>query len=162
MASAIDLYPCEILFVHRDAERDSHAARVTEIRAALTEWGGDATVSAVCVVPVRMTEAWFLFDEPALRKAAGNPNGQDSLALPPVSTLERIPDPKEALYGLLQQASGLSGRRLKRFRATESANRLSELIDDFTPLVDLPAFRAMQDEIRVALDQNERDSRELE
>lgn len=150
--SAIDLYPCEILFVHRDADRKPHAARVAEIRDALNETGSVATVSAVCVVPVRMTEAWFLFDEPALRRAAGNPNGKNPLAMPQISTLERIPDPKESLFDLLQKASGLSARRLRRFRPAESANRLSELIDDFAPLGALPAFQAMQCEIRAAID----------
>lgn len=155
MIFAIDLYPCEILFVHRDAEREPPAVRVTEIRNALNESGGGATVSAVCVVPVRMTEAWFLLDEPALRSAAGNPNGRNALAMPQISTLEQIPDPKALLYDLLRQASGRSVRRLKRFRPAASANRLSELIDDFAPLGALPAFQAMQREIRAAIDHAE-------
>lgn len=152
---AIDLFPCDILFVHRDAERERPAVRVSEIRNALNESRGDATVSTVCVVPVRMTEAWFLFDEPALRRAAGNPNGRNTLALPHVPTLERIADPKELLHDLLREASGLSGRRLKRFRPAESAYRLSELIDDFALLGVLPAFQAMQLEIRAVIDPDE-------
>ena len=149
---AVDLYPCDVLFVHRDAEGQPHTTRVAEIRNALSQSRSAASLPAVCVVPVRMTEAWFLLDEPALRSAAGNPNGRNALAMPQISTLERIPDPKELLYGLLRQASGLSGRRLKRFRPAESANRLSELIDDFAPLDALPAFQAMQCEIRAAID----------
>lgn len=152
--SAVDLYPCDVLFVHRDAEGEPHAARVAEIRNALSESGSGASLPAVCVVPVRMTEAWFLFDEPALRMAAGNPNGRDPLAMPQISTFERIPDPKELLYDLLQQASGLSARPLKRFRPAERPNRLSELIDDFAPLDALPAFQEMQTEIRAAVNRD--------
>jgi hypothetical protein len=54
---ALDLYPCELLFVHRDAEGASRIARVQEITAAL----GSISTPAVCVVPVRMQEAWLLF-----------------------------------------------------------------------------------------------------
>jgi len=41
---AVDLYPCELLFVHRDAERVAHAERVAEIREAL----GHSPALAVC------------------------------------------------------------------------------------------------------------------
>src|SRR5262249_43152108 len=49
--------PCDILFVHRDAERDSLEIRTTEIQLALC----DIEKNSVPIVPVRMTEAWLLF-----------------------------------------------------------------------------------------------------
>jgi hypothetical protein len=36
----------------------------------------------VCVVPVRMMEAWLLIDEMAIRRVAGNPNGRIPIELP--------------------------------------------------------------------------------
>ena len=74
IARSIELYPCDLLFVHRDAERESIEQRVMEIREALERCMID-TPPIVYVVPVRMQEAWLLIDESALRKAAGNPQG---------------------------------------------------------------------------------------
>jgi hypothetical protein len=76
--AALDLYPCDLLFVHRDAEKGPPEERIAEIDAARN---GLATC-AVPVVPVRMQEAWLLIDEAALRRAAGNPNGPMPLAMP--------------------------------------------------------------------------------
>ncbi|MGH9764618.1 MAG: hypothetical protein ACREDR_41175 [Blastocatellia bacterium] len=68
---SIDLYPCDILFVHRDAERETRESRVAEINTAIQDIRG--LPDSIRVVPVRMQEAWLLFDEPAIRSAAGNP-----------------------------------------------------------------------------------------
>jgi hypothetical protein len=43
---------------------------------------GQTPVRHIPVVPVRMTEAWLLADEFAIRSAPGNPNGTQSLDLP--------------------------------------------------------------------------------
>lgn len=145
LQAAVALYPCELLFVHRDAEREPRAHRVDEIRAALR--GLRDAPPAVCVVPVRMQEAWLLVDEAALRNAAGCPNGKLALDLPPLNRIEQLPDPKDRLYTLLRQASGLQGRRAKTFRPQVHAHRLSDLIDDFSPLRRLPAFRALEAEL---------------
>jgi hypothetical protein len=104
---AVELYPCELLFIHRDAEKEPRQKRVDEIRKAKEEAGESVSVPTVCVVPVRMTEAWLLFDETALRRAAANPNGKHPLQLPDLTKLEDKPDPKELLYKLLGEASGL-------------------------------------------------------
>ena len=71
---ACDFYPCDVLFIHRDADKEPHTVREKEIRNAVAEaLPNELAPSAVCVIPVRMMEAWLLFDEPALRKAADNP-----------------------------------------------------------------------------------------
>ncbi|MCY7275921.1 MAG: hypothetical protein LH702_19840 [Phormidesmis sp. CAN_BIN44] len=144
---SLELYPCELLFIHRDAERDSHEVRVNEIRTALTQVASFVSVPTVCVVPVRMTEAWLLFDTSALRKAASNPNGSITLQLPDIRKLEHEPDPKRVLHEILRQASDLSSRRLKRFSANDCTHRVSELINDFSPLRILPAFVALESEL---------------
>ena len=129
--------------------------RIDEIRQGLEEAGQWKVMPAVCVIPVRMTEAWLLMDEGAVRRAAGNPHGQEALDLPSVGTLEHVSDPKSVLYACLQRASGLSGNRRKRFRVTESAQRISSFIRDFTPLRSLSAFTCLENSIeRVVSEQN--------
>jgi hypothetical protein len=111
---SLQLYPCDLLFIHRDAEKEPHKTRVDEICTAVTQIDIAITVPPiVCVVPVRMTEAWLLFDISSLRKAASNPNGSIELQLPDIRKLENEPDPKQILYTILRQASELSPRRLR-------------------------------------------------
>ncbi|MCC6555321.1 MAG: hypothetical protein IT372_20360 [Polyangiaceae bacterium] len=139
---ALELYPCELLFVHRDAEKpDLREQRVREIDAALWEIG--SCPPAVHVVPVLMSEAWLLFSEVAIRFAAGNPSGKSALDLPRPRDVESI-DAKEKLYRLLKTASGLKGHRLQRFAPEGRVQRVAELIDDYSPLRNLAAFVALE------------------
>jgi len=147
--TAVDLFPCDVLLVHRDAEREPLAARRREILAAVSEAG--ASIPAICVVPVRMTEAWLLFDESAIRHAAGNPHGQMALNLPPVDQLESVPQAKAELHALLRTASGLHGQRVRRFSERTAVQRVVNYIDDFAPLRGLPAFAALERDLAAAL-----------
>jgi hypothetical protein len=144
--AALALYPCDLLFVHRDAEGESRETRVAEIREHLDAEGSGQTV--LCVIPVRMQEAWFLFDEAAIRSAADNPRGRMSLAVPPLERLEEIPDPKDLLWNLLSTASGLRSGRLRRFSPAPRIHRLADLIEDFSPLRRLSAFQALEEELQ--------------
>ena len=146
--TALELYPCDLLFVHRDAEAEPREARVEEIRRHLPE---ENAPPGVCVVPVRMQEAWLLFDESALRRAADNPRGRAPLPMPSLGDLETVPDPKALLFELLEAASGLSGRHLRRLNIPARVYRLAELIQDFSPLRRLPAFEALEEEVRQVL-----------
>ena len=160
IVSAIELYPCELLFIHRDSERESRESRINEIDAALTQ-GGPAlsTMPVVRVVPIRMHEAWLLSDEAAIRRAAGNPNGTQPLQLPRIQTIEGLPDPKATLHDLLRQASGLHGRRLKTFPVTKHAADVSSFIKDFSPLRTLSAFRLLEADVRAVVRANGWNSR---
>ncbi len=140
---SVELYPCDLLFVHRDAESAPIEVREAEIRKALKESSVEGSVRVVCVVPVRMQEAWLLIDEAALRRAAGNPNGTQPLAMPDVQRLEELTDPKQLIRDLLRQASELQGRRLERFNWRSSAHRVAEIIDDFSILYRLTAFQRL-------------------
>jgi hypothetical protein len=146
---AVQSFPCDVLFVHRDAEREAPARRYEEIEEAVSEVGVEP---AVCIVPVRMTEAWLLIEEPAIRRAAGNPNGSGALKLPSLQRLESIPDPKETLHEALLAASESNGRRLKQFRRDLPMlkHRVSELIEDFSPLRRLSAFQQFERDVRAA------------
>jgi hypothetical protein len=145
---ALDLFPCDLLFVHRDAERQPRAQRVAEIEKALSLVPPDlAKPEAVCVVPVRMQEAWLLFDELAIKQAAGNGAFKEGLDLPSMREIEALPNPKAVLHDRLRRASGLHGRRLRTFPAGQRARRVAELIDDFSPLRALSAFHALEEDI---------------
>lgn len=144
---ACDFYPCDVLFIHRDADKEPHTAREKEIRNAVTEaLSNESAPSAVCVIPVRMMEAWLLFDEPALRKAADNPNGKIRLAMPKLSKIESLPNPKQTLRKLLIQASEWPPNRLRRFSEARAARLVTQFIGDFSPLRKLSAFRRLEGE----------------
>jgi hypothetical protein len=100
----------------------------------------------VPVVPVRMTEAWLLIDEKAIREAADNPNGSVALDLPALDRLERTPNPKSTLEKVLETASEKTGRRLDQFRRdlNHRKHRVVQFIRDFSPLRRLPAFSAFE------------------
>lgn len=149
---ALNLYPCDVLFVHRDAENQDPERRYCEIKEAIERLAPRIPrPRCVCVVPVRMQEAWLLIDPAAIRRAAGNPNGTAEIVLPAAASIESIPDPKERLYELLKIASELSGRRLKKFRPERCAHLIAENILDFLPLRQLPAFRRLEaDIVRIA------------
>jgi|WetSurMetagenome_2_1015567.scaffolds.fasta_scaffold09889_3 hypothetical protein len=146
--ASLDLYPCDLLVVHRDAERALRNTRVTEIRRVLVGIGGLPQVSFA--IPVRMMEAWLLFNPQAIRGSAGNPNGRVRLDLPPKP--DTIPHPERVLHDLLRRASGLRGRRLDRFNVDTCLHRLANLIEDYSPLRGLPAFADFEGEMRAALD----------
>lgn len=143
------IFDFNLLFVHRDAETEVWQMRRNEIEQAIQST--DISIPWVAVVPVRMTEAWLLLEEHAIRKAAGNRNGSMSLNIPAIRTLERLPDPKQELYDLLRQASGARGRDLKKFNAAKAAHLVAEYISDYTPLYQLPAFAQLEIELEAAL-----------
>ena len=145
---SMNLFPCDLLFIHRDAENVPHPERVREIVDAVMQSRATADIApTICVVPVRMQEAWLLFDEMAIRAAAGNPHGRSSLKLPRVRDVEDIPDPKDVLHALLRDATGLHGRRRRHTTVSTLAHRVAELVDDFSPLRQVRAFAALEDEL---------------
>lgn len=146
--AATTLYPCDILFIHRDAENQPYELRYREIEQAISAVSHSGfNVQHICVVPVRMQEAWLLFDAQAIREAAGNPGGTSRLNLPPLSRLEHITNPKSILYELLSAASEMHGRHLIRFNAKKRACTVTSHIDDYSPLASLPAFRRLQSDV---------------
>jgi hypothetical protein len=138
----VDRYRPELLFVHRDAE----AAPLHERRAEIPLIGA----RIVRVVPVRMTEAWLLFDEGAIRLAAGRPHGREPVGLPPVRRLDRLADPKRALAVSMLAACGTPrGRRRERASRDEPqwCERVAARVADFAPLRVLPAFQEFEEEL---------------
>ena len=135
---ALDLYPCDLLFVHRDAEAASLQDRLREIQEATDRLDHPY----VPVIPIRMTEAWFLHDERAIRFVSGNPRGNVSLNLPSAKRVESLPNPKGILFNAFATASQASGRGLARLKSNKHQLRqtLASHMDDFSPLIGVPSF----------------------
>ncbi|MET8837080.1 hypothetical protein ABZV78_24630 [Micromonospora sp. NPDC004540] len=121
--------PVDLIVVHRDADNAGRHAREQEIQAAVRTLRG--TAELVPVIPVRMTEAWLLLDEAAIRQVAGNPRGRMRLGLPKPHEAESISDPKDRLRTCLLTAADETGRRreavAKRFN--QHRRQLLERLD---------------------------------
>lgn len=144
---SVELYPCELLFVHRDADGQGRRQRCDEIYSASKVIEDSlGTTILICVIPVRMMEAWLLFNEDAIRTVAENPRGRERLSIPSIRTIEQLPDPKSLLNDLLRQANGSSGRKLKKFNArlNSKIQRIAEVIEDFSSLKELKAFCSLE------------------
>ena len=142
-------------FPERDAERQPPRVRYDEIEVASQVVSAPASqISHICVVPVRMQEAWLLFDEQAIRVAAGSPGGVHLLGLPRLEELESLPDPKATLHGALERASGLVGRRLKKFEPRRRCFDVAEAAADggLEPLTALPAFARLMADVAALRD----------
>lgn len=150
--AALALYPCDLLFVHRDAEGLPSEARKREIDEAVARMGKREGVSVphVCIVPVRMTEAWLLCDEDALRTAVGNPAGRSALSLPAPGRLERV-DAKDALFRALEAAADLGARRTRHFLPQQFRHRVAESLSSVAPLRALPSFQVFEGDLRAEL-----------
>ena len=101
-----------------------------------------------------MQEAWLLIDETAIKTAAGNRRYAGELELPTARQLEMISDPKGLLNRLLVQASDLNRRRHKSFPVAKHARLVSEFVEDFSPLRQLSAFAALEEEVSAAIQAN--------
>ena len=143
--ATVRFYPCDLLFVHRDAEGAEPAQREAEIRDGLE--GLPVAPSLICVVPVRMTEAWLLTSEIAIRAAVGNPQGVAALRLPRLAKVESV-DAKAVLLRALELAKDLGPHRNRRFRPEAYRHRVAELLGDLTQLRRLPSFKHLESQVR--------------
>jgi hypothetical protein len=141
----------DLIVVHRDSDNLDPTVRRAEIFRASEELGLKSTI--VPVVPVKMTEAWLLLDEVAIRHVAGNPRGQNDLGLPKPSEVERKADPKKVLQDCLLKAAGVSGRRrdgvAKRF--TQHRKQLLERLDQSGPVSTLESWKDLVSHIDSAI-----------
>lgn len=107
----------------------------------------DADVSdhLVPIIPVRMTEAWLLLDELAIRTVAGNPGGRTALSLPKHHEVERVHDPKSLLRQALLDAASVTGRRRVRLdnRFSENRRQLLERLDPHGSVTQLSSWSSL-------------------
>ena len=141
MAGMVDM-----LFVHRDANRAGADARRGEIDRAVAATPG--VPRSIAVIPVRMTEAWLLLDEAAIRKVVGNPHGRAPLGLPTPHEAERRSDPKRILADALLAASETTGRRRRRIQRDFTRFRRQLLVNlpIGGPLEQLPSWARFRDD----------------
>lgn len=148
ITEAFKARPCDILFVHRDADSAGRAARLVEIQESVEAFQQQAVpaLPILPVVPVRMIETWLLADETAIRTAARNPSGRMPLNIPQIRDLERVRDPKSILHALTREASGLGTRRRQGVEVDHVL--IARLTASFEPLRQLPAFQAFETDLR--------------
>jgi len=118
---------CNLIFIHRDSDSRNPKARLDEIKSSMDKIGNPRPY--VRVVPVQELEAWLLTDENMIRYAAGNPKGKIKLSLPKIKHIENTASPKEVLEKALTLASGLSGRKLEKFKDGFGKKRRMLLLD---------------------------------
>lgn len=137
----------DVVVVHRDADSAGTDARLSEIAKAVQEIGQEFAL--IPVIPIRMTEAWLLLDERAIRQVAGNPNGRRNLGLPTAQEIERVADPKTHLRECLLAASEATGRRRDMLRSRFPQHRLQllERLDPNGPVRSLKAWQALVEAI---------------
>ncbi|MEU6023682.1 hypothetical protein [Micromonospora sp. NPDC047134] len=133
----------DVIVVHRDADNAGEHARRLEIESAVRSLG--VSTELVPVIPVRMTEAWLLLDEAAIRHVAGNPRGRARLNLPRPHEVESRADPKSILRASLLTASEESGRRREAVarRFNEHRKQLLERLDPAGPVLRLDSWARM-------------------
>jgi hypothetical protein len=141
--------PGHLFFVHHDADGPTHHAWAESIKQTVVNVRQQGIVlpPALPVVPVREMEAWLLIGETAIRRAARNPGGRASLGLPQVHAIESCQDPKTTLRKALHAASELTHRR-RSVLDPIAPRTVADLISDFTPLRQLPAFQAFEEDVR--------------
>jgi hypothetical protein len=149
---AVELYPSDLVLCHRDAEAMTHEVRLAEVEVASTH----VDVAVVPVVPVRMIEAWLLFNEHAIRSAASNRTGNVKLALPSARQVESVSDPKVVLFDALRAACELTGRRLRKFNVQQARSRVSTHVSDFAPLRVVPAFAHFEQRFKLEIERLQR------
>ena len=141
----------DLLFVHRDADNAGANPRYHEIENAIQE--AEYRGPWVAIVPVRMTEAWILLDEAAIRRVVRRPDGRTPLALPTSRESERMADPKTILETVLLDASETRGRRRREIRE-DIPNLSRQLLRNLpvgAPLGDLESWSRFRDDTVAAL-----------
>jgi hypothetical protein len=133
----------DLIVVHRDSDNAGAEKRREEI-----EYGAQCSGVAsdvLPVVPVRMTEAWLLLDESAIREVAGNPRGRADLCLPKPHEVESRSNPKKVLGEALLLAADATGRRRKDFekRFFNHRRQLLERLDAKGPIIELGSWQAL-------------------
>jgi hypothetical protein len=141
----------DVVVVHRDADGAGPLARQQEIELAARRTRVGRLL--VPVIPVRMTEAWLLLDEAAIRRVAGNPSGRAALSLPKPRDVERLADPKSTLRQALIDAASVTGRRRERLdrRFSENRRQLLQRLDHRGPVADLQSWCELIDAIDTAV-----------
>jgi hypothetical protein len=146
MVAAAENFPCDLLFVHQDADGPTARDRADGIRERAAD-ELNRLPAVIPVVPVREMQAWLLVDEAAICRAASATHRPGALNLPRVHRIESMMDPKLALRQALERAFGGSQRQQRKSRAIQPRDVASQ-IADVSSLRQLPAFQAFEEDVR--------------
>ncbi len=149
---ASDYYQYDILFYHRDAERNDDNIIEERKKEIASKMDKQNFAKVVCVIPVVMMESWLLFDEIAIKKAAGNRNYKGKLSLPQINKLESIKNSKELLHNLLIDASGKKRSNGKGVNVNYAVHLVAENIYNYNPLRSLQSFKIFEQDLKTAVD----------
>ncbi len=152
ISEARKYFPFDILLYHRDAETTAISSVELRKQEVLTTLSPEDLEISVCVVPVKMMETWLLIDETAIKKASGNRNYKQEIALPPINRLENESNPKNLLHEFIRNASGLSGRNLKKINVNKAVHLVADYITDFNILRQLNAFKIFENDLKKVVD----------
>jgi len=149
----LEFYNPDVIFIHRDAERELLDKRIIEIENGIKKSTLQKTyfIPELKIIPIRMTEAWLLIDENAIKFACGNPHSKVKLSLPRCKDLEHIPNPKKTLEDLIIKGSELSKRRLKKLNVRHAIQLVPRYIEDFSPLTILSSYQYFLQQIKEKL-----------
>jgi hypothetical protein len=141
-----------ILFVHTDGAGDPERTRQTLAEPALDLLRQECAADGIgiAVVPVRETEAWSLVDGSALRSVFGTSLDDKQLGLPPIGSVESLPDPKRTLDDAFAATNPPPSRRRKGASPMLSALGDSVSVDR---LRHLSGFQRLEEELERALHQ---------
>ena len=148
---------CDLLLVHRDADANHNTRRAgpktrqTEIEKTILATGYSGVW--VGIVPVQSTEAWLLLDASAIRRVVGRPHSTNVLSLPYPNQVEHEADPKARLTEALFEASGATGRKLRRLRRDlrQIQRRLLEELPISGELEQVPSWVRFKESLATAL-----------
>ena len=162
MRQALFNHPCDILFVHRDADAENDLPRAQEIRDAAAELAEEFQ-NIVSVIPVQALEAWLLFDSAAIYRAVGRTPRQ-SLTLPLLREIEGLHNPKQEFHNQLRNAAQFSGCKASQFKPHQTqyylavARSIAESPTAFAPLLDsrnqVASFQRLNRAIQTVGEQN--------
>ncbi len=152
IVKAEELYPFDVLFYHRDAESSKNGIIQEREEEVKKELDKKYEFKIACIIPIRMMEAWLLFDKMAIKKAAANRHYDAPIDLPSINKLETLTDPKLKLHSLLRKVSGLKSRNLKNFNVHEAVHLVAENIKDFSSLRELTAFKKFEQDLKIVVD----------
>ena len=151
LKASLSLYTnVDFFVIHRDADNDGIDPRRQEIEDATTLLGVEHWVP---VVPVKMIESWLLADREKIKDVAGCSSPGVDLGLPALKSIEKAGQAKDKLKSALFTASGLSGRKLEKFkkRFCEMRMRLLNDLDGDGPVQHLPSYKAFHRDLHLCL-----------
>lgn len=143
----------DIIFVHRDSEKQGYDARLAEIEDKIKN--SNFYDKIVRVIPIRMTEAWLLTDARAICIASGIKDKkkfkQVQDKLPKIGKIEEVSHPKMAIQDIIRE---LKKDKSSRNRGLPPMALIADNTENFAALRNLSAFKKFEEEVKTFIDKH--------